>query len=47
MKPLSQESLKNMKGGFSIWAGVGIGALVIFLSGIIDCIVHPKACEEK
>ncbi len=47
MKSLNQESLKNMKGGFSIWAGVGIGALIIFLSGVVDGIVHPKACTEK
>jgi len=45
MKQIRDEELKKMSGGFSIWAGIGIAAVVVFLVGVVDGIIHPKSCE--
>ena len=36
----------NISGGAVpfIWIGIGISALLIFISGIVDGIVSPKEC---
>ena len=47
MKQLTIKELKNIHGGISVWLGVGIGALAVFISGIIDGLVHPKTCEGE
>ena len=38
--------LEKIRGGTVpyIWIGIGIAALVIFLSGVIDGISNPKEC---
>lgn len=38
--------LEEIRGGAVpyIWIGIGIAALVIFLSGVIDGISNPKEC---
>lgn len=44
---LSKEELKEIKGGgFSVWAGLGIGTLVVFLAGVIDGFARPFACHK-
>ena len=45
MEKLTNQELKNVKGGISVWIGLGLGALTVFLSGLLDGIMHPKACE--
>ncbi len=45
MEKLTDKELVATQGGVSLWIGVGLGALAIFLAGMIDGIVHPKSCE--
>lgn len=45
MKHLSSKSLERITGGISAWAAIGISAIVIFLAGVVDGIVHPNKCE--
>ena len=45
MRYLNNESLEGITGGLSTWAAIGISAIVIFLAGVIDGIVHPNKCE--
>jgi len=46
MRKLKDNELERIEGGFSTWAAIGIASLVIFVSGVIDGIVHPKSCAE-
>ncbi len=45
MEKLTDKEMKRIEGGISVWVGLGIGAIAIFLSGVLDGIMHPKACE--
>ena len=45
MKKLDEEKLKKVKGGVSFWVGVAIAGTIIFISGIIEGIAHPKKCN--
>ena len=45
MEKLTTQEMKRIEGGVSLWVGIGIGALAIFLSGVLDGIIHPKRCE--
>ncbi len=33
-------------GGVSAWAIAGITAIITFVSGIIEGIVHPRSCAD-
>ena len=45
MKRITEEELKRIKGGeFTSWMGLGIAAVIVFLSGVIDGFVNPKTC---
>ena len=45
METLKKDEMKRIKGGgISVWVMVGIGAAIVFLSGIIDGFVHPESC---
>ena len=44
MEVIKQEELEEIKGGFSLLAGLGIAALVIFAVGVLSGITHPKSC---
>lgn len=46
MKKINENTLERITGGFSVWAALGIVSVVIFLSGVLSGIVHPKACNE-
>ena len=50
MKTISNEQLENIKGGattaFSVWTGVVIASIVIFISGVIEGITNPERCNE-
>lgn len=46
MKRLNNKELERIEGGFSAWAALGIASVVIFISGVIDGIVNPKACTD-
>ena len=46
MKEINLKDLKEIKGGgISIWGGIGIGAVVTFLIGVIDGFVRPLKCN--
>ncbi len=47
MKILENKELENIKGGFSIngWVVLGIAALVVFLSGVVEGITNPERCN--
>lgn len=47
MKQIDEKELKKINGGGTIsgWAIAGIGAVVAFVVGIFDGIVHPKKCN--
>ncbi len=44
MKKVNENKLKEIQGGFSTGAALGIAAAIIFISGIFEGIVHPKSC---
>ena len=45
---IKEEQLENIKGGaaITIWTGIAITAIVVFLSGVIEGITNPKKCNE-
>lgn len=45
MKRLQEQELKQIKGGISPLALLGIAAIVAFLAGVLDGYVHPRRCE--
>ena len=45
MKKITENELKNIKGGISGWGILGIGALITFLSGVLDGIARPSRCN--
>ncbi len=44
MRNLKENELKEIRGGFSIIAVIGISALITFLAGFLEGYVHPKKC---
>lgn len=47
MKPIQDETLKQITGGgISVFGVAVIVGLVVFVTGIIDGVVHPKKCTE-
>ncbi len=46
MNKINNKELERIEGGFSTWAALGIASIVIFISGLVDGIVHPKSCES-
>ena len=47
MRLLTEMETQKIRGGFSIWTGLGIAAIVVFIVGIIDGYINPKECEVK
>jgi hypothetical protein len=46
MKEITNEELKQLTGGgISVWGGIGIGALITFLVGVVDGFVRPLKCN--
>ena len=44
MNYISNQELKKIKGGFSVWAVLGIAAIISFLAGVISGYVNPQEC---
>ena len=44
---ISDENLERIKGGttISIWTGIAIASIIIFISGVIDGLVNPGDCN--
>lgn len=49
MKKLSDEQMLKVVGGGGIgaWTFIGIGALIVFISGIITGYVNPSSCVKS
>ena len=45
MQKREDEKLQRIKRGFSVWAIVGITAIVAFLVGGVEGYTNPKGCE--
>ena len=46
MKNLKIEETKEIiGGGLTLWGGIGIGALITFVAGIIDGFARPFKCH--
>lgn len=48
MKQLDVVAQENIQGGamISVWAGIVIAALAVFISGLIEGITNPERCHE-
>lgn len=47
MREIEEHELEKVRGGgASPWVGLGIGALVIFIIGVIDGYTRPLSCNE-
>ncbi len=44
IEKIENEKLEKISGGFSAWMALGIASTIIFISGVISGIVHPKTC---
>lgn len=49
MKEISNEQLENIKGGtaMTVWTGIIISTIVIFVSGLIEGITNPEKCGDN
>lgn len=45
MKKVNNLELQKVKGGVSVLAFVGIAALIIFISGVLDGFTNPGRCN--
>lgn len=47
MIELKDHELEKISGGAVpyIWIGIAVAAVIIFLSGVVDGVVHPKECS--
>ena len=45
---INNKTLEKINGGGSaaIWIGLGVTAIAVFLSGVIEGIANPKSCAE-
>ena len=45
---ISDENLERIKGGatISVWTGIAIASVVIFLAGVIEGLINPRGCNE-
>jgi len=47
MREIEDHELEKVRGGASSsWVGIGIGALVIFIIGVIDGYTRPMSCNK-
>ena len=48
IRKIDEIELENIKGGaISVWTGIAIAAIVIFISGIIEGITNPQKCYNE
>lgn len=46
MEKLKDNELKEVNGGISTIAAIGIGLAITFIAGIIDGLARPKKCRS-
>jgi len=46
---ISEEKLEKIKGGatVTVWTGIAIASIIIFLSGVIDGLINPGGCTSE
>ena len=48
IRKIDEKELESIKGGaLSVWTGIAIAAIVIFISGIIEGITNPQKCYNE
>lgn len=47
IKIIEEKQLNQIKGGatISVWTGIVVAAIVIFISGVIEGITNPERCN--
>lgn len=47
IKIIEEKQLDKIKGGatISVWTGIVVAAIVIFISGVIEGITNPERCN--
>ena len=47
IKVIDEKKLDQIKGGatISVWTGIVVAAIVIFISGVIEGITNPERCN--
>lgn len=48
MRKIEANDLEKIKGGaaVTVWTGIAIAAIVIFISGVIEGITNPERCNS-
>lgn len=46
MVQIQSDELDKVVGGGSVWIGVAVAAVIVFLSGVIEGITNPGRCGE-
>ncbi len=45
MQCLADNELENITGG-SVWVGIAIAAIIIFISGVLEGFTNPNKCNN-
>ncbi len=45
MKNLEKDELNAITGG-SVWTGIAVAAIIVFLSGILEGFTNPEGCNN-
>ena len=46
MQRMDNNSLAKINGGFSVWTGLAIAAIVVFIARILEGFTNPKECNN-
>lgn len=46
MKVLEEKELSKVVGGFSVWGGIAIAAIIVFISGVLEGFTNPGRCNN-
>ena len=45
MEILEKEKLEKINGG-SVWTGIAIAVIIVFLSGVLEGFTNPRRCNN-
>lgn len=45
MEVLEKEKLEKINGG-SVWTGIAVAAIIVFLSGVLEGFTNPGRCNN-
>lgn len=43
---LEDRELIKVTGGFSVWGGIAIAAIIVFISGVLEGFTNPGRCNN-